>query len=184
MSGQEDTSFDAFFRGVSLAPGRECGACVACCERLEIHELNKPAMQLCAHCTGAGCGIYQMRPSICRDWFCVWRRVSALPDWARPDRLGVMFELATPEAPQNILMKRFIRGFSLGGVENFDTPETTHVLNIFRQAPMPVWLNHAGRTICVHPGPEVQDVLLAGAPPLTPDVAREAEVYRTIYDPL
>ena len=58
-------------------PARACGDCVACCRVLNIDEpdMVKPADQMCMHCTGKGCGIYDSRPNVCRVWDCAWRRI-------------------------------------------------------------------------------------------------------------
>jgi hypothetical protein len=81
-----------------LVQGRECGACTACCVDLNIDapELVKLADQACRHCTGAGCGIYDRRPAVCRDFHCGWRRISWLGEEWRPDRIGVMVRYLDP----------------------------------------------------------------------------------------
>jgi hypothetical protein len=76
-------------------PNNECGGCTACCTVLPIcdEEMLKQAGTTCEHCTGSGCGIYDTRPQLCRDYLCGWRRdewLGSRPDY-RPDRLGVMF---------------------------------------------------------------------------------------------
>ena len=55
-------------------PGKACGPCSFCCKVLEIDEFKKPAGKLCAHCalTG-GCGVYETRPQVCRDYHCRWK---------------------------------------------------------------------------------------------------------------
>jgi hypothetical protein len=75
------------------APGRECGACTACCSTLAIVELNKPARRACDHLCRAGCGIYDTRPASCREFHCLWLRGAIEGDVSlRPDALGVMFD--------------------------------------------------------------------------------------------
>jgi hypothetical protein len=78
-----------------LVSGRTCGDCSVCCEYFAIAtaELQKPQDVLCPHCIRpAGCGIYDSRPLICREWHCGWRRMPTL-DWRwRPDRCGVLVE--------------------------------------------------------------------------------------------
>lgn len=83
-----------------LAPGRECGACTACCVTLTIDEpgLRKPADVPCANLSpGGGCGIYALRPSVCRTWYCAWRKLAQLPDELRPDISGVLLRLNESE---------------------------------------------------------------------------------------
>ena len=78
-----------------LVPGRTCGGCSVCCEFFAIDtvELQKAQDVLCPHCIRpAGCGVYDSRPTICREWHCGWRQLSTL-DWRwRPDRSGVLVE--------------------------------------------------------------------------------------------
>ena len=71
---------------------RDCGTCTACCEHLNIDRdgFTKPAGQLCPHCTGTGCAIYERRPQVCRDYFCGWQQLTQLDEDWRPDRSGVM----------------------------------------------------------------------------------------------
>jgi hypothetical protein len=76
-----------------LANGRECGECTACCQQLaiDVPEIQKPAGLMCKHCIiSGGCGIYQTRPNICRDWFCGWRRFGWLKNTWRPDKVGIL----------------------------------------------------------------------------------------------
>jgi hypothetical protein len=78
-----------------LTPGRTCGECSVCCEYFAIDtaELQKVQDVLCPHCIRpAGCGIYDSRPLICREWHCGWRQLTTL-DWRwRPDQSGVLVE--------------------------------------------------------------------------------------------
>jgi hypothetical protein len=78
--------------GTDLVPGRECGACVACCVALSIDDplLRKPAGIACAQCGPGGCAIYEARPEVCRRFQCGWRRLPFLGDDLRPDRSGVL----------------------------------------------------------------------------------------------
>ena len=71
---------------------RSCGTCVACCvtPRIATSELTKDPNTACAHCTGSGCGIYDARPPVCRDYLCLWRQTAEMDDSWRPDRSGVI----------------------------------------------------------------------------------------------
>jgi hypothetical protein len=92
-------------------PGRECGSCTACCKlpEIDLPELKKPADMMCPNCTGEGCEIYEARPSVCRTYYCIWRRIGALPESARPDRLGVMLHFMNPKPARNLLARRYIK---------------------------------------------------------------------------
>jgi hypothetical protein len=82
-------------------PG-SCGDCVMCCQWLDIETtgLSKKAGVLCQHCTGGGCGIYETRPELCRNFFCGWRMVPQLGEAWRPDRSGVIILLVN-DPPKN-----------------------------------------------------------------------------------
>jgi hypothetical protein len=161
--------------------GRSCGDCVACCVLLDIDELQKPAEVVCAHCSGTGCTIYDVRPNVCRNYYCAWRRTEAMPESARPDRLRVMFELIEPEKPRNILAKRYIRGIAFDSIEDFASPAVGEVIALFRKDRIPVWLDHGGRMGLAHPRKPIADVLIRGLPAESPEVALEAEEWRRLY---
>ena len=73
---------------------RECGRCTACCKSLKITELKKPAGALCQHCNeNAGCGIYETRPSVCREFHCGWKELPYLGEEWRPDKCGILISL-------------------------------------------------------------------------------------------
>ncbi len=77
------------------AASRSCGPCSLCCTVLRVDDLSKPAGQDCVHQReGGGCGIYQARPSICRQYRCLWRQ-GGLEDDERPDRTGGIVDLET-----------------------------------------------------------------------------------------
>ncbi len=84
-------------QAANLVPGRNCGGCTVCCKSLTIisSELKKLPGILCKHAEeGAGCGIYNHRPAVCRNWYCGWRKSSKLDDSWRPDRCGVLMEFS------------------------------------------------------------------------------------------
>ena len=89
--------------GMTLVPVRECGDCTDCCTWLAI---NKPEVQkqpgaTCKHCTGAGCGIYETRYPICRDYYCAWRGMDIFDESWRPDRSGVFAYVETDGIAEN-----------------------------------------------------------------------------------
>ena len=77
----------------SLVAGRGCGDCNVCCEALTIDEptLRKPQGILCPNARpDHSCGIYDVRPQTCRNFYCGWRRFNWVPEPLRPDRSGVL----------------------------------------------------------------------------------------------
>jgi hypothetical protein len=74
---------------------RECGTCTLCCRLKGVASLNKPAREMCQHCTGTSCGIYDRRPLDCRQWMCGWKRDEdghMFGDELRPDRCGFIID--------------------------------------------------------------------------------------------
>ncbi len=68
---------------------RSCGPCTVCCFVGEVKEFgHKPAYSPCPHQVTRGCGIYPERPSVCREFECVWLSGQGRTD-DRPDKLGV-----------------------------------------------------------------------------------------------
>ena len=72
-------------------PGKACGPCYFCCKVLEIEEFKKTAGKLCEHCVGSGgCGVYDTRPQVCRDYHCDWKEDRGLSSQMRPDKVGAL----------------------------------------------------------------------------------------------
>lgn len=80
---------------------RACGSCTACCIELKIlaPELKKKARLPCPHLSPKGCGIYETRPGVCRQFLCGWRLFEDMDDAWRPDLSGV---LALRKAPDEL----------------------------------------------------------------------------------
>jgi hypothetical protein len=147
----------------ALVEGRECGPCVACCKIPEINvpELRKPANVLCPNCTGTGCGIYPNRPPVCRAWYCMWRRLAALPDGLRPDKVGVMFWLDRREPAASPFEKVFIVGQAVDDPAAFSDPLVKAAIDAFsRHAGLPIWLAFGAERKLIHPDGAFQDAIL------------------------
>jgi len=84
-----------------LVPGRECGACNACCvvPLIDSAELTKLSGAVCRHSSAGCCDIYETRPGVCRRFFCGWRRTALIPDGWRPDISGVFVTLGSEGVP-------------------------------------------------------------------------------------
>ena len=80
------------WEGMTLVPGRTCGDCTICCTWPTINkpEIQKRSGVTCKHCTATGCGIYESRYPICRDYYCAWRAMDIFGEDWRPDRCGVL----------------------------------------------------------------------------------------------
>lgn len=77
---------------------RACGPCTVCCTELKIEtqEFRKAANTVCKHLCGAGCSIYEARPSVCQQFLCGWRLFPELTDDWRPDLSGVLVMRKAP----------------------------------------------------------------------------------------
>lgn len=77
---------------------RQCGPCTACCIDLKIAdpELKKAARVPCPHLGAKGCGIYDKRPGVCREFLCGWRLFDDMTDDWRPDLSGVLVMRRAP----------------------------------------------------------------------------------------
>lgn len=72
---------------------RNCEGCTACCQfpPIKTERLQKPANTMCPHCvTGQGCTVYDVRPDVCRGFYCGYFFIPELgPEW-HPLRSGVV----------------------------------------------------------------------------------------------
>jgi len=76
----------------SNAAVRACDGCTACCSVFGVEEIDKAPWVTCEHLNDRGCSIYETRPKMCHEFYCLWQ--SGLgPDATRPDKLGVVFAI-------------------------------------------------------------------------------------------
>jgi hypothetical protein len=145
----------------ALAPNRACGDCVACCYVLAIEALKKPAGVMCRHCTGAQCGIYEERPPACRAYFCLWRRIAALPDELRPKDCGVMFSVQYGEDPTTIFESMYILATAIDDPTALDRPLVKGAIEMFgAQGGLPVFVGFRGTSFRVYPDHALADAIL------------------------
>lgn len=78
-------------------PARLCGRCTVCCVVMRVEALAKAAHTACEHAGPRGCRQYAQRPQQCRVWHCLWQ-ISKLPDVWRPDKSGVVLDVAETTA--------------------------------------------------------------------------------------
>lgn len=82
----------------TIVPGRSCGTCTLCCRLPDIDLFDKPANAWCRHCIeGKGCSIYADRPSVCRDFLCLWMTDEALGEAWEPARSHMMIYRQGPQ---------------------------------------------------------------------------------------
>ncbi|MBN9055415.1 MAG: hypothetical protein BGO06_12865 [Shinella sp. 65-6] len=82
----------------NVVAGRSCGTCTLCCRLPDIDHLDKPANAWCRHCVaGEGCSIYADRPSVCRDFLCLWMTDEGLTEAWAPSRSHMMVYRQGPQ---------------------------------------------------------------------------------------
>ncbi len=150
---------------------RPCGDCVACCQVLNIAEpdMVKPADQMCMHCTGTGCGIYDTRPTVCREWNCVWRRIDSMPPETRPDRMGVVFTIDRQADPQTPFDKLYFVGRAVSDPAALNGPHVPDVAGMLAYGPLPIFLTWGESRLLVYPRAPLADAILN--PDQTADLA-------------
>src|ERR1700753_708120 len=132
---------------LNLVPGRDCGDCTVCCETLWIDEpeLKKQPGIRCAQCVpGKGCQIYSVRPAICRNWHCEWRKIATLgPEW-RPDQCQILIGENNSHIPPPF-EQRGLR-FDLDGDARSQIQWLPLILNLFAfiDTGVPVFLSVPG----------------------------------------
>ncbi len=174
------TSFEDRLFG-PLVPGRECGACTACCFEITIDDptLAKPPRTLCTHCTAQGCAIYETRPADCRSWYCAWRRMADLPDHLNPDRSGLLVALVENPDAANPLARLYIIVQWLDEKPVTRSPEADEILAAARRRRLPVWVGSGDRMSLHFPRQEIALHLMHdSAPP--PELVREVAAWRNL----
>jgi hypothetical protein len=79
---------------VDIVPGRGCSGCTMCCKLLSVEELSTPPLSWCPHCiTKSGCGIYDDRPTECRQFYCEYLLDARLGDYWKPSRCKMVVVL-------------------------------------------------------------------------------------------
>jgi hypothetical protein len=163
-----------------LVPGRECGACTACCFEITIDDpvLAKSPRTLCTHCTAQGCAIYAERPMDCRRWFCAWRRVACLPDHLSPDKCGLMATVVENAEAENPLARLYIVVQWLNDQPIVQSAAADELLAALRRYALPVWVGSGDRMALHFPRQEIALHLMNDTTPPA-ETAAEVEAWRT-----
>lgn len=87
-----------------------CGGCTACCKVYHIDSSGvfSLAGNQCPHADG-GCRIYKDRPTVCRQYKCVWLINPERTAKERPDRVGYVLDHRTFSIPKSSLVINFVR---------------------------------------------------------------------------
>lgn len=147
-----------------VLPDRECGDCTECCTVLTVDtpDFKKPAGTPCVNLTARGCSIHAVRPTICRTWFCGWRRVAGLPEEARPDRSGLLVSLNFVREPQNCFEGVSINVRLLEGSDALANGMAATVLDSLCDQLVPVWFSDGSKKMLMHPENDVAGFVLSG----------------------
>jgi hypothetical protein len=87
----------------NLVPNRTCDGCTLCCKLLDIEALKKPRLVWCPDCKiGEGCGIYESRPSVCRDFHCLYRVSPELGEQWNPAVSKMLLNYVAPAKQVNV----------------------------------------------------------------------------------
>jgi len=166
-------------------PARACGDCVACCQVLNIDEpdMVKPADQMCMHCTGKGCGVYDTRPQVCRDWDCVWRRIDSMPPQTRPDRLGVLFTIDRQAEPQTPFDRLYFVARAMDAAAALDSGPSRDVFAMLAQGPLPIFACWAGGRQMIYPREELAAAILDPDGGHAPVLVEEGRAFMAKFEP-
>ncbi len=167
-------------------PARACGDWVAGCQVLNIDEpdMVKPADQMCMHCTGTCCAIYDSRPAVCRSWDCLWRRIGSMPLETRPDRLGVLFTIVRQTEPQTPFDRLYFVGRSTAAPEALNKQATLDVAAMLETGgPLPIFLSWGDERQMVYPRAELAAAILDPDGGRPPALAEEARAFVARFEP-
>jgi len=130
-------------------PGKECGECSACCTVMgvEFPKSYKDPGVLCKHTDGqGGCSIYAKRPVGCQNFLCAWLTIAALPDFTRPDRLGVHLHYDMDGETWNPFTKACVIASPVADVKAMHSGEAKRCYKMFWDVGTPVCFNLPNRT--------------------------------------
>lgn len=129
---------------INLIEHRHCGNCFACCKILNIDSgaLQKEADVLCPNYQHSlGCKIYDQRPEQCRQWYCGWRLLDALPDDYSPDKINIAF--CMEKSPKNASKMIIVaRAYEMDYETAFATKTARHAFDLLIEAGHEVWLSN------------------------------------------
>lgn len=164
---------------------RPCGDCIACCvvAKIDAPELQKAEGEVCPHCTGSGCAVYETRPGVCRTFNCAWKRIPTMPLETRPDHLGVMFTLERHLPPRNVFEHLYFVGVATGDASALDSPMTRDVIGMLSEGLLPVFVSHGGIKTLVHPEPVQADAIMNPAPQPDRALVRKGRDWLKRYAP-
>jgi len=126
-------------------PERPCGDCSVCCTHMSINApgFTKAPGLTCQHCRSSGCGIYESRPDICRDYRCAWKYASWLRPDMRPDRSGIVIDFTECDDPAYELEARL---FAYRDAADFERNPVPDVISSLIENRVLVYIARPGPT--------------------------------------
>ena len=85
---------------------KSCGACSVCCKDLmfDLAGSLKLAGVMCPHCKAPdGCRIHDVRPQVCRAYFCGWHHLPSLGEEWRPEQSEILILFREGPAPDGLM---------------------------------------------------------------------------------
>jgi hypothetical protein len=165
--------------------GRACGDCVVCCQVLNIDQpdMLKPAGQMCLHCTGTGCGVYAVRPNVCREWECAYKRIASMPPETRPDKLGVLFTIDRQPMPLSPFDRLYFVGRAVRDAKALYTENTLNVAYMLSNGPLPIYLSAGDERELIYPREDLAAAILHPDRPHAPALVEEGKAWMARYEP-
>ena len=94
---------------------------------------------------------------MCVRWYCLWRKIGALPDELRPDRSGVIFAMESRAPSADILEGACVVGRSVReGGDVVGTDATEAFAMFVREGSFPVWKVSNQKATLMRPNPRTQ----------------------------
>jgi len=95
---------------------------------------------------GGGCKIYAKRPDGCSNFLCAWLTIKAMPDFTRPDKLGVHFHYDSDDKTWNPFAKACVMASPVGKVVAMYNSAAIACYTMFWNVGTPVCFNLPDRT--------------------------------------
>lgn len=122
------------------------------------------------------------RPDVCRTWFCLWRRIEAIPEQLRPDKIGVVFSLDQHLPPRILFENIYIVGRAIADPSALDSAEAKSLVDMFAsEGSLPVWLSYDGQKRLVYPPQELASAIVDPAGTPYQNLVAEAFAWRKRY---
>jgi hypothetical protein len=127
---------------------RACGECSACCTVMgvDFDKYYKPPADRCKHQRKeGGCKIYKKRPESCRGFECTWLTVEQMPDFTRPDKLGVMFVHGEEPKHWSPLHQKLVIARPVNSVEAMWSDAAKRCYHMLWHGGLAVWFDLPGK---------------------------------------